>query len=555
MSPVLPKALPAKALEALARKHGVSAKGTRRQVLRRIGRKILPEFDERAYLGSAAAPPTGSFTEDTFTDADGTELKSHTGEKGAKWTISTGAMKILSGRVYKATTTYAYAYASGLPAGTNYSVECGVYCASAVKSSRFSGPMGRISTEADTSYQWGWETGTGYSLLKRVAGVETVLGTFARVGKEGEEDKAIISMVGTAIKGFVGGVERVAATDAAISAAGRAGFRMQGLETTGPQVNYIIATDIKTVVDMEAAPTGSGSITTAQLGAVASMAGAPIGTGAANGTLGTVVDMQAQPTGQGAATGQMGIIASMAAAPTGVGSLAADLGTITNLAAEPSGQGSITADLREVVSMAGNPSGTAAVTGDFSAVSSMAAQPTAQGSVAGVLGSVASMEAAPAGMGSLVADLAPVASLDAKPSGQGSVAADLRGIVSMEGSPSGTGSVSGELSPPVVSMEAQPQGQGSAIGEFSAVASMEAVPAGAGSIAAELRATANLEVVLEGSGSISAELEAIVISHPAQVSVKVRPTTFADVTVVPTTAVSVSVRPRVAVAIRVRPAK
>ncbi len=247
---VRPTSLPAKALEALARKHGVSAKGTRRQVLRRIGRQINPEFDERSYLGMAPAPPSGSFLEDTFSESGGfgNLQTQHTGEKGATWVTSLGMTVGAPGRVWGNATGYRYAYASGLPAGADYSVEAGLFCASVVGSVRSAGPAARVSTSADTSYQLYWVTNTGFSLVKRVAITETVLGTYALVGTVGQEVKATISAVGTAIKGFVNGVERISATDSAITAAGRAGFRCHATEGASALVNYIVATDILTEV-------------------------------------------------------------------------------------------------------------------------------------------------------------------------------------------------------------------------------------------------------------------------------------------------------------------
>ena len=214
-----------------------------------LGPQLIEEFDPAAYLGEADAPPSGSFVEDTFAGASGTLITAHEGEKGAKWTLGEGSVTTpkLDGSGYlvqgSSSSGYQYAYASGTPAGTDYSVQCGIEGLTSVKSGRLSGPMGRVSTSADTSYQFGWETGAGYELLKHVAGVVTSLGTYARVIVGVEEDTAILLMRGTAITGFVNGTERIAATDSSISAAGRVGVRVQGSTSVEAKIAYVIATD------------------------------------------------------------------------------------------------------------------------------------------------------------------------------------------------------------------------------------------------------------------------------------------------------------------------
>lgn len=210
-----------------------------------IGVDLNPDFDINAHLGEEEAPPPGSFVNDSLTGVDGTSLEAHVGEQGATWKI-TAAMVLEANRVRGGATTYRYAQASGVPPSPDYSVEVGLFCASIVGGTRRSGPIARQDSNiaVDTSYGFGWETNTGLTLRKRIAGVETVLGTWAHVGEVGENGIAVLSVVGTAIKGFFGGVERIAATDADIATAGRAGFRCQAGAGTSALVDYIIATDL-----------------------------------------------------------------------------------------------------------------------------------------------------------------------------------------------------------------------------------------------------------------------------------------------------------------------
>ena len=212
-----------------------------------IGVELNPDFDIKAHLGKEDAPPSGSFVSDTFTDGDGTSLEAHVGEQGATWKIS-AAMTLEGNRVRGGATTYRYALASGVPPSPDYSVEAGLFCASIVGGSRRSGPIARQDPNiaVDTSYGFGWETNTGLTLRKRIASVETILGTWAHVGEVGENGIAVLSVVGTAIKGFFGGVERTASTDAGLVAAGRAGLRCQAGAGTSALVDYIIATDLAT---------------------------------------------------------------------------------------------------------------------------------------------------------------------------------------------------------------------------------------------------------------------------------------------------------------------
>jgi hypothetical protein len=512
MSPALPKPLPAKALEALARKHGISAKGTRRQVLRRIGRKILPEFDERAYLGSAAAPPTGSFTEDTFTDTDGTNLTSHTGEKGAKWTVSVGTWTIKSGRVVKGNTNYGYAYATGLPAGPNYSVECGVFCVTAVKASRFGGPIGRCSTEADTSYQWGWETGTGYSLLKRVAGVETVLGTFARVGKEGEEDKAILSMVGTAIKGFVGGVERVSATDSAISAAGRAGIRSQGTEGAGPQVNYIIATDVSVAYELSLKDSISLSESLAK---------------AARKTQSDALAVNDQ-TAKAVAHQQADAVALSDAPAKTTGHVQADTVPLSDSSSR--GIAHSQADALLLAEDIGKQPGKRLADGV------VISDETAKDAAHRAADSVAVLDAISKAPGRVAADAIGLSDELAKATGH----AEADGI-----------QLSDELSKAAEHVEGDAIVLSDSVAKRAERFLFDAVTLADSIIKGAARSIADAIGLSDLIEYVNTRRE----SHPAVAKVTVRPTASVGIKVSQTTAVSISIRPKVAVAIRVRPAK
>jgi hypothetical protein len=174
------------------------------------------------------------FVTDTFTDANGTDIVSHTGETGASWTKHTnsdynsGAGAIQDNRLYNTGGNVVF-YASGVPSSPDYDVQANVHVVTVV-SGRTAGVAGRISnTSANTMYQARYTDAGTFTLTKIVTGSQTTLGTYDPTDlTPGQSATIKLSMVGSTIKMFVDGVERVSVTDTAITAAGRAGVRLVG---------------------------------------------------------------------------------------------------------------------------------------------------------------------------------------------------------------------------------------------------------------------------------------------------------------------------------------
>lgn len=173
---------------------------------------------------------------DSFTDVDGTNLSSHTGEVGATWANITGYApgtpnKIWNGRTYTPTILGGYK-ASGVPATADYYVEAVVTFLASVAADSV-GICGRVAAAANTMYfgRYGVTAGS-WQLFRVVAGVATQIGTPVVAAYPSGDKTLRLSMVGTAIKLFVDGVETVSATDANITDAGFAGLRMTTVQAT-----------------------------------------------------------------------------------------------------------------------------------------------------------------------------------------------------------------------------------------------------------------------------------------------------------------------------------
>lgn len=195
-----------------------------------------------------------AFVSDSFTDTDGTNLGSHTGETGATWTIHPSYSvhaKIQSNRAYANGALRCY-YASGTPASADYAVE-GVI--RRVTKTGNAGIAGRVDTSANTMYLVIWQGGANWELYKFVSGTGTQLGSGYNDDPADGTDRTVkLEMIGTAIKVYVDGTERISVTDSAITAAGRAGIRTNtATTTTGYHIDSLTATDSSTTVSRSAA--------------------------------------------------------------------------------------------------------------------------------------------------------------------------------------------------------------------------------------------------------------------------------------------------------------
>lgn len=165
------------------------------------------------------------FASDSFTGVDGTTLQVYS----ANWTRHpsySGDTLITANRAqYRGAGSSAY-YNSASPASADYSVSTDLYVASYAPVFNYTGVIGRASTSANTFYHARHGVGVGWELFRYVAGASTSLGNFFAELVAGNTYDLKLDMSGSTIKLLVNGVVTIEATDAGITAAGKAGFRV-----------------------------------------------------------------------------------------------------------------------------------------------------------------------------------------------------------------------------------------------------------------------------------------------------------------------------------------
>lgn len=185
---------------------------------------------------------------DTFTGSDGTDLTAHTGEVGATWakvTGVTGVFKITSNKAKGDSGPLSAYYASGTADTNEYDVEADIHTITALDRP---GIGGRIDPAADDGY---WVmlniAGTDWTLIKRVAGTETVLDTFADALTAGTDRHLKLEIRTAAKKVYIDSVQRLTSADNSITGVGKAGIRTQnsdwGFGSTGRTHDTFIATN------------------------------------------------------------------------------------------------------------------------------------------------------------------------------------------------------------------------------------------------------------------------------------------------------------------------
>jgi hypothetical protein len=186
-----------------------------------------------------------AFVSDNFNDTNGTTLTSHTGATGATWTkhpsSGAGSIEIDANRAHQTVSTNSFYYASGIPGSADYDVQARLR---QVSDTGVMGITGRMSTSANTMYRLFYTAGGTdlWTLDKVVAGTGTTLATWSDTLANGDERTVRLQMQGSSIKGFIDGVERLTATDSAITAAGKAGVRGNtGTSTTGSHLDWFQA--------------------------------------------------------------------------------------------------------------------------------------------------------------------------------------------------------------------------------------------------------------------------------------------------------------------------
>jgi hypothetical protein len=165
------------------------------------------------------------FSSDAFTGTEGDSLTTY----NAAWqqpTGSPGTAEIASGRARNSSTSVAEYYKTDTPPSADYKVPGNLYAADA-STSRRAGVTARGSTGARTYYAARLVTGTGWQIIKVVAGTVTQLGSsVAQSVSAGSSYAVEIRVEGTTISLYKLGesTPAISVTDSAISAAGYPGL-------------------------------------------------------------------------------------------------------------------------------------------------------------------------------------------------------------------------------------------------------------------------------------------------------------------------------------------
>ena len=214
-----------------------------------IGTRRAVMWTRRNAVPDEGPPPATTFGQDDFTGNNTDPLADRVASGGGTWiehtSYSVGDTLITDGNRARCTVSPTCFYHSGTPASADYDVSVGVVMLSDNDSSQVTA-AGRIDTAANTMYVGGYTTsGNIWFINKFNAGTVATIGTAAANLTVGQEYTAKLEMRGTALKLYVDGVETVSGTDGTITAAGKAGFRMQGASgtTTGLHMDNFLAQD------------------------------------------------------------------------------------------------------------------------------------------------------------------------------------------------------------------------------------------------------------------------------------------------------------------------
>jgi len=124
---------------------------------------------------SPTATPTPFFVDDTFTDTDGTDLASHTGEIGTPWTKHpsfTDSITIQTNRAQKdANVNSSMYYATATAASGNYTIQ--VTIVDVGNANRAAGGCGWVDTSADNALCVRRQNSTTWQFAKIVGGTAT----------------------------------------------------------------------------------------------------------------------------------------------------------------------------------------------------------------------------------------------------------------------------------------------------------------------------------------------------------------------------------------------
>src|SRR5690349_17082280 len=221
------------------------------------------------------APPEGAAVT-TFTD----DFNRSNGAPGANWVDGSGLWTIVSNQLSSGTAggTIAIRTATAMATSDN-SAQVTIAATGAVSH----GVWCRGNTGFTQGYLWR-NDGTSWVLFSNVGGSFTSIGSYAAAAVAG--DVAKIQAVGSTIKGFVNGVQRVSVTDTAVTTGTSVGLRAES--TNLLRFDDFTGADVTTGTTGDAALSSTATLSASGLRAATGAAAlAPTAALAADGTRAT----------------------------------------------------------------------------------------------------------------------------------------------------------------------------------------------------------------------------------------------------------------------------
>lgn len=251
---------------------------------------------------------------DDFNRADSTDL-------GADWVEVSGDWSIVSNQLSPGAAGGTIILRAATAMATDDNSAQVTIAATAAASQ---GVWCRGSSNLSDGYLWR-NDGSQWDLFSVVGGSFTVIGTYAAAAAPG--DVAKVQAIGSTIKGYVNGIERVSLTNTHVTTGVNVGIRS---ESAGA-LRY----DAFSAADVTTSVTGAGTVSFGSLTAAASGVRAVPGTG--SGSFGALAGAATgTPKVTGTATTAGGALAGTAAGVrTVIGSATAPLGGLTGAAAAP----------------------------------------------------------------------------------------------------------------------------------------------------------------------------------------------------------------------------
>lgn len=254
-----------------------------------------------------------TFTDD-FNRADSTNL-------GANWVEVSGDWSIISNQLSSGSAGGTIILrAAGAMATNDNSAQVTIAATAAVSH----GVWCRGNSNISQGYLWR-NDGTSWNLFSVVGGSFTSIGSYAAAAVAG--DVAKVQAVGSAIKGFVNGIQRVSVTDTAVATGTSVGIRAES--TSSLRFDDFTAADVTTGVTGDAAFSGSATLsasglrTTAGDAARAATAGlSAAGQLAAVGSASESATATLTATGTVAATGSAALSSTAGLSAAGTAGLA-----------------------------------------------------------------------------------------------------------------------------------------------------------------------------------------------------------------------------------------